>query len=69
MNKDENSQSINKRATQCINGEICNSFKSIWLGELNIKGDLASCIRQSHGGTFCVDLKTQGAQDDFKKTL
>ena len=57
MNKDENSQGINKRAMQCISGDMCNGFKSTWLGELNIKGDLASCIRQSHGGTFCVDLK------------
>lgn len=62
INKVENSQSINKRIKQCINGDMCNVFKSIWLGELNIKGDLASCIRQSHGGTFCVDLKTRSTR-------
>ena len=53
INKVENSQSINKRIKQCINGNMCNIFKSTWLGELNIKGDLASCIRQSWWNILC----------------
>ena len=70
MNKEEKSQSIDKRNKQCINGDMCNVFKSTRLGGLNVKGTLASCIRQIHGvysGTLCVDLKRQGAQDVKKK--
>lgn len=70
MNKHEKSRTINKRTKQCINGDMCNVFKSTGFGGLNVKGALASCIRQIHGvysGTFCVDLKRQGAQDVKKK--